>query len=67
MNRLTCPIWECLKPEQLAKLILVQWKLYGTRLELLTRSDYSGIENLEELTKIMRQKPHHSRGVDVGH
>jgi len=57
MNRLTCPIWECLKPEQLTKLIMLQWKLYGTRLELLTRSDYSGIENLEELIKIMRQRP----------
>jgi len=57
MNRLTCPIWECLKPEQLAKLIMLQWKLYGTRLELLTRPDYSGIEPLEEIDRLMRQRP----------
>jgi len=57
MNRLACPIWECLKPEQLGRLALLQWKLYGTRLELLTRSDYSGIEPLEEIDRLMRQRP----------
>jgi len=54
MNRTTWPLWECLKPEQLAKLIMLQWKLYGTRLELLTHPDFSGIENLEEIDRLMR-------------
>jgi len=57
MSGLTCPIWECLKPEQLAQLIMLQWKLYGTKLELLTRADFSGIESLEEIDRLMRQKP----------
>jgi len=57
MNRLTCPIWECLKPEQLAKLIMLQYKLYGTKVELLTRPDLSGVENLEEIDRLMRQRP----------
>jgi len=57
MNRLTCPIWECLKPEQLGQLIMLQWKLYGTKLELLTRADLSGVESLEEIVWLMRQRP----------
>jgi len=54
MNRLACPIWECLKPEQLGRLALLQWKLYGTKLELMTRPDLSGVESLEEIDRLMR-------------
>jgi len=61
MNRLTCPIWECLKPEQLAKLILVQWKLYGTKLKCLERDPEYNIESLEEIDRLMRQRPRSRR------
>jgi len=57
MNRLACPIWECLKPEQLAKLILVQWKLYGTKLKCLEKDPEYTIESLEEIDRLMRQRP----------
>jgi len=57
MNRLSCPIWECIPAEALAKLIMLQWKLYGTKLELLTRADLSGIEPLSEIDRLMRQRP----------
>jgi len=57
MNRLTCPIWECLKPEQLTKLIMLQWKLYGLKLKCLERDPEYTIESLEEIAKIMVRKP----------
>jgi len=53
-KRTTWPLWECLKPEQLAKLIQLQWRLYGLKLELLTHPDLSGIESLEEIDRLMR-------------
>lgn len=36
---------------------MLQWKLYGTKLGLLTRPDFSGVEPLEEIDRLMRQKP----------
>jgi len=63
MNRLTCPIWECLKPEQLGRLAILQWKLYDTRLELLTRADFSGVESLKEIDRLMRIPTKRSRPI----
>jgi len=62
-NRTTWPLWECLKPEQLAGLIMLQWKLYGTRLELLTRADFSGVESLKEIDRLMRIPTKRSRPI----
>lgn len=60
-ERFACPIWECIRPESLAKLIQMQYKLYGIKLELLTQPDLSGIEPLEEIDRLMRQKPRSRR------
>ena len=58
----TWPLWQCLKPEDLVKLIQLQWELYGTKLELLEKTPLSEIESLEEIEQLMRQKPHYPKG-----
>lgn len=49
----TWPLYQCLKANQLALLIQLQWKLYGTRLDLLN-DPYKEVENLEEIEKIIK-------------
>jgi len=57
------PLWQCISREALAKLILVQWKLYDTKLELLTRADFSGVESLKEIDRLMRIPTKRSRPI----
>lgn len=54
-ERVTWPLWQCLKPEDLVKLIQYQWEHYGTKLELLTITPFSEIEPIEEIDRLMRQ------------
>lgn len=49
----TWPLWQCLKPEQLAKLIMYQWHYYGLKLDLLA-DIYRDVEDLEEIDHLMR-------------
>jgi len=51
------PLWQCISREALAKLILVQWKLYGTKLKCLEKDPEYNIESLEEIDRLMRQRP----------
>lgn len=62
----TWPVVECIPPETLVKLILYQWKHYGTRLKVLDRmlgKKESGelIESLEEIDQMMRQPTKYRR------
>ena len=50
----TWPIWQCLKPEQLVKLTIFQWKKYGTKLDLLIKSEIESLESLNEIDHIMK-------------
>jgi len=52
----TWPLWMCLKPEQLALLIMYQWKHYGLKLDLMI-DIYTDIESLEEIDQLMREPP----------
>lgn len=58
---LEAPVWECIPAETLVKLILYQWECYGTRLEFLLGTPFGDIESLEEIDRLMRQKPHYHR------
>ncbi len=61
------PLFLCISPEALAKLILYQEKEYHLRLDILslpearTHLDMKG-ESLEEIASIMCQPPSRSRG-----
>lgn len=61
-ERTTWPLWECLQLESLVKLIQYQWDNYGLKLELLI-DIYREMESLEEIDRLMRQKPHYPKGV----
>lgn len=66
-ERVTWPLWQCISPESLAKLILYQWDHYGLKLDLLSGSEsdihvVTTIEPLEEIDHIMRQPPSRSKG-----
>ncbi len=56
--RATWPLWECISPEALAKLILYQWEEYGLKLELLSLfmedTIDTEIEPIQEIDKLMR-------------
>lgn len=55
---MACPIHQCVRREHLARLALYQWKIYGTVLECLKGTDvYDDIESLEEIDRLMRQRP----------
>jgi hypothetical protein len=53
----TWPLWECLPPESLVRLIQYQWEHYGTKLELLMAVPAREFEDLGEIDRIMRQRP----------
>lgn len=60
------PLWLSLKPEQLAKLMIFQWELYGTKLDIQVQAERpvsveyapSGPEPDHEYEHEMRQTPH---------
>jgi len=52
----TWPLWECLRPESLIALAALQWKLYGTRLDLLS-DPYKELESVEEIGRLIRKPP----------
>ena len=60
IERTTWPLWQCLESQVLAKLINLQWKLYGLKLDLLT-DIYRDIESLEEIDRLMKI-PTHPKG-----
>lgn len=67
-NRNTWPLWQCLEPQVLAKLVAFQWKHYRTKLDLLTgpRANIhidTQIESLEEIDRLMRTPPEHPKRV----
>ena len=53
----TWPLGLCISREALAKLMQLQWKTYGTKLDLLTVDPYKEVENLKEIDRLMREKP----------
>jgi len=64
------PLFWCLKPEDQAKLIQYQWAEYGIKLNIPAPPDTSQgdweivlSENQEEISKLMRQRPHYKGGV----
>lgn len=62
-ERTTWPLWECLSPGALVLLIQFQWDNYGEKLDLLFwRDAYREVESLEEIDRLMRQKPHYPKG-----
>ena len=67
MRRTTWPLFWCLKPKCLAKLIQWYWDNYGFLLEIPPPLDGISIdtafESLEEIDRLMRQKPHYPKGV----
>ena len=52
----TWPLWQCLPDKAVVDLILYQWKHYGLKLDLLT-DIYRDLESLEEIDRLMRQRP----------
>jgi len=60
IERTTWPLWECLEPQVLAKLVQYQWDNYGLKLELLS-DIYRDVEGLEEIGHLIRQPPRHQK------
>ena len=52
----TWPLWQCLSPEALALLVNLQWGHYGYKLNFLT-DPYKGVEGIEEIDQLLKQKP----------
>jgi len=48
--------WQSVPCERLIKLIQLQWKQFGLKLDLLT-DIYRDVESLEEIDRLMRQRP----------
>lgn len=61
----TWPLWQCLKANQLAMLIQLQWNLYGLKLDLLSDL-YKDVESLEEIDRLMRKPPRYRGKVWFG-
>lgn len=57
----TWPLWECIPPETLVKLIQYQWEHYGTKLEILASMPFKDFESLEEIDREMRQPAKYRR------
>lgn len=53
------PLWDCISRESLAALAIYQWDAHGLKLELLGSMILGKVEveDLQEIDKIMRQKP----------
>jgi len=56
----TWPLWQCLSVKALADLIQLQWKLYNLKLDLLI-DGYKEVEDVDEIDRLMRQKPRYVR------
>ena len=52
-ERNTWLLWQCLPAASLAKLIQLQWELYGTKLDLMADM-YKDVESLEEIDRLMK-------------
>ena len=61
-KHVTWPVWQCLSAEALVKLIQYQWEVHGLKLELLSDA-FREVEDVEEIDRLMRQKPHYPKGV----
>jgi len=55
-RRNTWPLWECIPAQALAKLALFQWNKYGLKLDLLVDA-FRDVEGIEEIDRLMRDKP----------
>jgi len=64
-QRQTWPLWQCLKAEALAALIIYQWEHYGLKLDLLA-DIYRDVEGLEEIDRLMRKPPEYKGKVWFG-
>lgn len=56
IERTTWPLWQCIPVKSLADLIQLQWIVYGRKLDLL-RDLYRDVEDIEEIGRLMRQRP----------
>lgn len=56
VERATSPVWECISVESLIALINYQWEYYGEKLYIITDA-FEGVEALEEISMLMKQKP----------
>lgn len=58
-------LWACISIESLIALAQYQWDQYGTKLDIITGQDMyqPELEPVEEIAKIMRQKPRHQKRV----
>ena len=65
-ERVTWPLFWCLKPEDQARLMQFQWDKFGLRLEIPPLpSDIhidTALESPEEIGRIIRKRPHHPKG-----
>ena len=62
-DRATWPLGFVISREELAKLMQLQWKTYGTKLDLLTDDPYKEVESAEEIDHLIRQKPVYRRAI----
>jgi len=53
------PIWQCLPLKTVVLLVEYQWEHFGTKLEFMLKTPYREIEGLEEISKLLTQKPHY--------
>ncbi len=61
-------LWEIVKPDQLVKLAELQWKTYGTKLNIVIHAHEEKNVNiqvsypsLKEIAKTMKEKPLHQK------
>ena len=57
VDKETWPLGLIISREALAKLMQLQWKTYGTKLDLLTDDPFKDIESLSEIDRLMRKPP----------
>jgi len=50
------PLYSCIDPESLIKLVRYQWDTYGQKIDLL-HQDITEIEDDLELERIMKERP----------
>jgi len=50
----TWPLWMCISSGSLAKLVIFQWQVYGTKLDLLIDIEW---ESLQEIDRLIRDRP----------
>lgn len=59
VDKETWPLGLIISREELAKLVQLQWKTYGTKLDLLTDDPYKEVEPVEEIEVLMKEPPHY--------